>query len=308
MHSNSLFRTSLFLSLSCFCCTALFAAGEESSSEQAYELAYKFKMGEVIRYAVRHTANIRSTIEGTSQDAESKSESIKAWKVTDVLPNGEMEFIHVVETVKMSNRVPNRAEVVYDSQADKTPPVGFEQAARAVGVPLSLIRITTSGEIVHREEKHPQPETNDDVPITLQLPEHKLAIGEKWDTAYDVPLELKSGGKTSARTRRVCTLENVAGGIATIKVDYQVLTPVSPHLESQLVDRLTDGTVRFDIDKGRVVSQKFAADKRVIGFAGEASSMHYVSRLEEKLLKPGQRVAQRKATKREVSQSQTDNK
>lgn len=258
---------------------------------EKYTLQYKFKMGEVLRYGVRHTANIRSTIEGTAQEAESKSISIKAWKVTDVLPSGEMEFIHLVEVVRMSNRVPNRAEVEYDSQRDKTPPPGFEQAAGAVGVPLSLVRITPSGEITHREEKHPQPPVSDDMPITLQLAEEPVAIGEQWDATYDVEAERKSGTKLQVRTRRVCTLKSVEDDMATIGVDYQILTPVEPYVESQLVERLTKGTVDFDLKRGRVISQRFDADKHVLGFAGEASSLHFNSRLEERLLKPGERLA-----------------
>ena len=42
------------------------------------------------------------------------------------------------------------------------------------------------------------------------------------------------------------------------------------------------GTVRFDIDNGRIDSQLFEVDKRVLGFAGPTSSMHYVMRMEEK--------------------------
>jgi hypothetical protein len=160
-----------------------------------------------------------------------------------------------------------------------------------VGVPLSLVRIKPSGEIVHREEKHPQPAVSDDMPITLQLPAEPIAVGEQWDAAYDVPAERKSGTKLQVRTRRVCTLQSVEDGIATIGVDYQILTPVEPYVESQLVDRLTKGTVQFDLKRGRVISQRFDADKHVLGFAGEASSMHYVSRLEERLLKPGERLA-----------------
>jgi hypothetical protein len=261
------------------------------AEDEKYTLQYKFKMGEVLRYGVRHTANIRSTIEGTSQEAESQSVSIKAWKVTDVLPSGEMEFIHLVEVVRMSNRVPNRALVEYDSQRDATPPPGFEQAAGAVGVPLTLVRIKPSGEITHREEKHPQPPVSDDMPITLRLPDEPIAVGEQWDATYDVDAERKSGTKLQVRTRRVCTLQSVDDEVATIGVDYQILTPVEPYVESQLVERLTKGTVQFDLKRGRVISQRFDADKHVLGFAGEASSMHYVSRLEERLLKPGERLA-----------------
>ncbi|MCG8450961.1 MAG: hypothetical protein MI725_15445 [Pirellulales bacterium] len=292
MHSTTQSRVILLLVFVCF---SMFRASALADDEK-YTLQYKFKMGEVLRYGVKHTANIRSTIEGTSQDAESKSESIKAWKVTDALPDGEMEFVHVVEAVRMSNRVPNRAETVYDSESDDSPPPGFEQAARAVGVPLSVIRIKPSGEIVHREEKHPQPPASEDMPITLQLPDEPIAVGEQWDATYDVSAERKSGGKLQVRTRRVCTLQDVEDDIARILVDYQILTPVSPYVESQLIERLTKGTVHFDLQRGRVVSQKFEADRRVLGFAGEASSMHYVSTLEERLLKPGERLAQRKKT------------
>lgn len=274
--------------LACFStATSVRAEGEK------YSLQYKFRMGEVLRYSVKHTANIRSTIEGTAQEAETESNSIKAWKVTDVLPSGEIEFIHLVEVVRMSNRVPNRALVEFDSERDKTPPPGFEQAASAVGVPLSLVRIKPSGEIVHREEKHPQPSASDDMPITLQLPAEPIAIGDQWDNTYDVEAERKSGAKLKVRTRRVCTLKSVEKDVATIGVDYQILTPVDPFVESQLVERLTKGTVRFDLKRGRILSQVFDADQRVLGFAGEVSSMHYVARLEERLLKPGERLAAR---------------
>ena len=42
------------------------------------------------------------------------------------------------------------------------------------------------------------------------------------------------------------------------------------------------------MDAGRVVGQQMDIDKRILGFAGPASSMHYVVRMEEKLM-PGER-------------------
>ncbi|MCA9231555.1 MAG: hypothetical protein KDA57_12970 [Planctomycetales bacterium] len=277
------------LFLSFFVCVTACVA--DDSSPEKYQLRYKFELGEVMRYHVKHTADIRSTIEGTSQQAESQSESIKVWKVTDVLPNGEIEFVHLVESVRMSNRVPNRAATHYDSEKDKTPPPGFEQAARAVGVPLSVVRITPAGEIVGRQEKHPQPPASDDLPITLQFSDQPVALGEQWDATYDVPAERKSGAKLLVRTRRVCTLEKVETGVATVRVEYQILTPVSPYVQSQLVQRMTKGNVRFDIDQGRIISQQLDADQRVLGFAGNSSSMHYISRYEERLLKADERLA-----------------
>lgn len=283
----------LLLVAALFFATAGEVASATETPAEKHLLQYQFQMGEVLRYQVKHATDIRTTIEETTQKAESNSESVKAWKVTDVLPSGEMEFVHVVETVKMSNTVPNRGTTTYNSATDETPPLGFEQAARAVGVPLSLVRIKPDGEIVEREEKHPQPAATEDMPITLRLPSEAIAVGEKWDATFDVEVTTASKVKQKIKTRRVCTLKSVKSGIATIKVEYQILSPVSAYIESQLVQKLTKGTVRFDINAGRIVSQRYDADRRVIGFSGKASSMHYVSRFEERLLKTGERVAQR---------------
>ena len=87
-----------------------------------YTLRYKFEMGEVLRYDVEHVATIRTTIAGVSETARTRTTSRKAWKVIDVLPNGEIEFSHVVERVRMRNELPNRAPVDFDSEADALPP------------------------------------------------------------------------------------------------------------------------------------------------------------------------------------------
>jgi hypothetical protein len=266
---------------------------KKGSKEQKWLLQYQFQMGEVLRYQVHHMANVRTTIEETTQQVESKSDSIKAWKVTDVLPDGSMEFVHVVEHVRMSNKTPSRPWAEYDSQHNKTPPVGFEQAARSVGVPISVIRLAPTGEILAREEKIPQPGHTPDMPITVRLPDSPIGVGTKWNDSYQVRVQRKSGANLKIQTRRHCKLLKVQHGIATFRVDYQILTPVDAYTESQLVERLTKGTVRFDLEKGRIVSQEMAVDRRVLGFSGGTSSMHFISKLEERLLGPNEKLARR---------------
>jgi hypothetical protein len=56
---------------------------------------------------------------------------------------------------------------------------------------------------------------------------------------------------------------------------------------------MAKGTVRFDIAKGRIASQQMDVDRRVLGFSGDSSLMHFVSRLEERLLKPQDRLAKK---------------
>lgn len=153
-----------------------------------------------------------------------------------------------------------------------------------MGVPLSVIRIAADGKIVEREEKHPQPPATEDMPITMQLPDEPVHVGDKWDHVYNVAARRKSETQMQVRTRRVCRLLAVRRGIAEIAVEYQILTPVDSYVRSQLVERLTKGKVYFDIDAGRITSQSHDVDSRILGFAGKASSMHFLARLEEQLL------------------------
>lgn len=268
------------------------AAAATAEDAEKHLLQYRFSLGETLRYRVEHDAHVRSTIEETTQEVESTSESIKAWRVTDVLPDGQIEFIHVVESAKMSNKRPKQPVAEFDSTSDAPPAPLFAAAAKSIGVPLTLIRMTPDGKIVHREEKHQQPEATDDMPITLRLPGKSIVVGDKWDQVYDVQTERKTGAKLTIKTRRLCELQSVKQGVATIRVSYQILTPVDAYTQSQLVERLTTGVVRFDIERGRILSQQHDVDKRILGFAGKTSRMHFTARLQERLVEPNEKIAQ----------------
>lgn len=250
-----------------------------------YDLRYKVNRGDVLRYEVTHRASIRSTIDNTTQAAQTKTDSIKAWKVTDVLPEGEIEFTNVVEKVHMVNQLPEKDAVEYDSTKDPVAPPGFEDAAKAVGVPLSVMRITPRGKVVRRDVKIHGQSAEDDAPIVLRLPEQPVAIGDTWDESFEIQVKLEKNNTKMIQTRRHHKLAGVKNGIATIEVTYQVLSPIDATIETQIVQRLMEGEARFDVEKGQLIGQQMDVDKRIIGFAGATSSMQYIMKMEESLVK-----------------------
>jgi hypothetical protein len=249
-----------------------------------YDLQYKVLRGDVLRYEVTHQASISGTSDKTTQTAQSKTDSVKAWKVTDILPSGDIEFMNVCERVRMMNQLPDRKATEYDSTRDTTAPPGFEDAAKAVGVPLSTMRITTHGKVLNRQVKVHHQGSNDDAPIVLRLPDNPVAIGDTWDEPFEVKVNLPKGASKSIKTRWHHKLADVKNSIATIEVTYQVLSPTDAGEELELVQRMMTGQVQFDVAKGRIVSQKMNVDKRIIGFAGPTSSMQYIMKMEEMLL------------------------
>lgn len=268
-----------------------------------YDLQYKLSRGEVLRYDLTHSASVSGTSEQTTQSAQSKTDSLKVWKVTDVLPEGDIEFVNLVERVHMTNQLPDHKATEYDSARDKIAPPGFEDTAKRVGVPLSLVRITPHGKVVSRQSKIRGQSADEDAPVVLRLPDLPVAIGETWDEPFEVKVNLQKGGSKSIQTRWHHKLTEVKNGIATIEVTYQVLSPMDAQIEFQLVQRMMSGEVQFDIAKGRVVSQQMSVDKRILGFAGPTSSAQYIMKMEERLLKDEPKTASKANSKTMASKS-----
>jgi hypothetical protein len=257
-----------------------------------YDLKYKFAAGETLRSEVVHRAKVQTTIQGSTQTAETESRSVKVWLVKHVDPKGAATFEHRVENIDMWQRTSGRREIRYNSETDKTPPPGYEHMADAVGVPLSTVTMDSRGTILKRKENQALP-ISISTQMTMPLAERPIAVGESWSSPLEIEVTQKDGTLKKIETRQKFTLESVKDDVATIHVDSQILTPINdPAIEAQLIQRLSEGTVTFDMTAGRVLSQQLDLDRHVIGFSGAASSMHYVTRFTEKLL-PAERTVRK---------------
>jgi hypothetical protein len=271
------------------------AAGEP----EKYTLRYKFHLGEVLRWQVEHQSKVRATVSRDTQSTDTSSTSVKAWRVTDVRPDGTATFEHRVEWVDMRQTLTGRKEVRFDSRTDTKPPAGFEDAARSVGIPLSIVKLDAQGKVLHRQEMKPRPAAaaakaapQNDGWVTIPLPSEPVPVGHTWSLPQNIDIPLPSGGVKKIKAVQQFTLESVKTGVATIRVSTDVLTPITdPAIESQLVQRESAGMVRFDVDEGRILGQQMDIDKHVVGFRGDASSIHYVNRFCERLLAETPRTA-----------------
>ena len=265
-----------------------------------YTLKYKFQPGEVIRMQVWHQANSETTISGTSQTAETTSGSVKVWRIKSTEPDGRITFEHSVESVDMRQKLSDHQEVTYNSKTDKDPPPIYAAVAKDVGVPLTVVTIDPTGKILKRVDRGDktttEPQSSD---MVTPLPAEPIAVGESWNIPQDVPVSLENGETKIIKTRQHYTLEKAINGVATISVATQVLTPVNdPATQSQLVQRLTEGTIRFDLDAGRVISKLLNLDERVLGFHGAESSVHFVGRFTEEYLPPDGKTAAKSTSKK----------
>ena len=261
------------------------AMNSRAAAEEKYTLRYQFHAGETLRWNVEHRTMVRTAVSGSDQTVETLSYSEKVWRVKEVKPDGAVTFELLVSWVDMRQDRPGSGETRYDSRTDAKPPMGFEDVASSVGVPISVITMDAWGKILKREQKKTKGVAANEGPVTIPLPEEAIAIGHTWTFPCDIEVPLDSGGVKKIKALQEFKLEGVQTGVASIRVRTQIITPVTePAIEAQVVEREAEGVVRFDIDAGRIIGQQIDTDKHVVGFRGQASSLHYVNRFTEEWL------------------------
>jgi hypothetical protein len=255
--------------------------GEDASSEK-YDLRYKFNKGEEVRWLTVHQGAWTTKIKGHEQKSLSTSKSTKVWKVTDVNAEGHITLVHTIDDVDMWRQVGDRAEERYNSKTDTTAPAGYEMVAATVGETITEAVIDAHGAVIQREDKFPK--FNASVgDLVIPLPENPVAVGEEWFVPDEVKVPTQGAVKL-IKLRKAFKLEKVATGVATISVTTQVLTPVNePRVEAQLMQHVTKGVVKFDVEAGRVISRRLDWNETVLGFEGADSSMTYLARFTEEL-------------------------
>lgn len=283
-------RTHIFVCLTvctAFCFGGQFAVAAEKDAKKssAVTLRYQFKPGETLCWEVVHRGKISATVSGTTQDTEMSSRSLKLWRVADVKPDGTSTFEYGVDDVKMRQKLSGAKEVRYNSKTDKKAPGGFEDVAKAVGKTLSKITIDARGKVLKRDRVLKSPFSENKGQLTVPLPEKPVAVGDTWSQPHEVKVPLETGGIKRVQTLQKYRLKSLKTGVATILVETQILTPISePAIEAKLIQQASRGRIRFDVDAGRILSQQIDLDRRVIGFRGQASSLHYLTSFEEKLI------------------------
>jgi hypothetical protein len=271
------------------------AAKRKLAAQETYDLKYKWTPGETLRYRVEQLVTIETTIRGATQVAKSRSTCSKIWKVGTPGAEGQVTFTHLVDDADMWQQVTGRQEVSYNSRRDEVAPPSYAHVAKSIGVPLATITVNERGLVVSRENTKEVPQIMaSNGQILMPLPTQPVRIGATWNLPSDVPVRLTDGSIRSVKIRLQYKLERVAHGLATISVATQVLTPTDDGaIKSQLVQRMSSGEVKFDIDAGRVVSQELNQDETVLAFSGADSNMQYLAKFTEKLVEAPEATATR---------------
>ncbi|NBW96344.1 MAG: hypothetical protein EBR28_06355, partial [Planctomycetia bacterium] len=247
-------------------------------------LRYRFEPGERIAMDVAHRAVTETTIGATRQAVETATDSTKIWTVVSVDAAGHATIEHSVGDVTMTSRTSDKGESRWSSRDGGPVPPEYEAVKGSIGVPLSRVVVDATGRVLERRDLKPTTPSNTGDLMVVPLPDEPAAVGTEWTVPQEVVVEVPGGPRRAVKTRLRYRVERLREGVATIAVDTTVLTPLDdPRLEARLLERIWDGEIEFDVERGRLLSRSTGVDRRVVGFSGPESSVRYKASLEERL-------------------------
>ena len=267
------------------------------ATEAKHSLKYKLRAGESLYSKVIHFAETRTKMSDHEESSSSRTTSEKVWEVKSVDAKGNMTFEYRILSVDLAQRVGDKDEIKFNSQTEDTAPAVFKKVAETVNRPLGMITINPRGQVTNRDNdtKNPQLGMGE---LTIPLPEEAIAIGSEWSVPREMRVKLEDGSQKTIKVRELYTLEKVSAGVATIRIESQPLTPVNdPAVESQLIQQLSKGQIKFDIDRGRMLSKQLDWSEEAIGFRGDNTSLKYDARFTEELLTTVPKTASIRAKK-----------
>ncbi len=245
---------------------------------------YKLQPGMVISSEVTHLAKTDTKIDSAEQNSHSRTVSQKTWEVTRV-EKGEMTFEYKILEIDMSQRIGTDTEIRFSSKSGDEPARQFKAAADSVGKVISTVTIDEQGMIVARSDDTNPPNLGMG-DITLPVPKLPIAVGATWEVPRELRIRRDDGSVKTVRFRELFRFDKISAGVATIAVRSEMLTAISePKEEAQVLQQLSNGTIQFDVDAGRMISKELAWDKVVVGFSGAGSVLDYSARLEEQVTK-----------------------
>ena len=290
MRLEKLLSSATLLALVCSCFTAIGTAAEKDE----HLLRYKLQAGEQVVSRVTHFADTHTVMSGVAEESSSRTTSEKVWEVEKVDDDGNMTFVYKIKFVSLAQSVGDGEELKYNSKIDIDVPDIFAQVAKTVDKPLATITINPRGQVTGRVEDKKLPQLGFGG-LTIPLPEEAVAVGGSWSVPREMRTKLDDGTYKRIKVRELYTLEKVSAGLATIKLVSQPLTPISdPAVEAKVMQQLNQGTIKFDIDRGRLVRKELNWQEEVIGFRGADTSIRYDAKFTEELVVPTTKTARRK--------------
>jgi len=266
---------------------AIAEAAAAVNRTQSFLLQHRLESGETVRWRVEHVTATRTRNVGQhEEEVSTKTVSTKQWRVIDVDQLGQMTFQQSVEDLSLWQRRNEEKPITFDSAVDNPAdaPPAFETLIDSIGKPLVTVTISPSGRVVDRSNDSGRDPLGIGE-IVVPFPEEPIRVGHQWSVNDQVAATHSDRRVKQIKLRRVFRLTSVKDQVATIAVKSEILTPIEdPRIMAQIMQKQNQGTIQFDLARGRIIEREIDWNQTVQGFQGADSRTEYLCRFADRLI------------------------
>lgn len=268
--------------------TALVLLSVAGGSLHAQRDRFLWRAGQVLNYRVEQKTTATEVLREGKSESKTVLRLEKQWRVTEVNIKGIATLQHSLTALRMELTTPTGETMLFDSANPAgSDPKLRDQLSKFVGVPLSTIRIDTTGHVIEVKESKfgPASRFEAEPPFVLELGGAEFKAGKTWERSYHITQEppLGTGEKYEAVQRYSCAGVEGAGVRVALTTELKTQPP-------GLVDRVPllqmqpEGSVVFDSRNGRLHSAVLKVRKELKDHAGDGTSYSFQSDYHEQFV------------------------
>jgi hypothetical protein len=238
------------------------------------ELRFRFTKGEKIHFSVRHRMQMEVEFAAASEDVASVANSIRHFQVIDVDAEGNATLEIVNDRAFMTARKSGEIATYDSTRPEEEVPPQFAMVAAMIGRPWVQIKVSPLGAVLGITSLQGDAVENAKVAeqqfeVLFALPKEPVAVGKEWRETLDVEVTVPPGPlKQIVKLQRRYQLDELKDGMATISVKtIPISAGIDSQKEGQLIHKLWDGQIVFDVAQGRMVRRVQKINKEVAGFS-----------------------------------------
>lgn len=246
---------------------------------------FHWRKGQNFIYKAEHVTNVAETTDGSKIETVSHINLVKRWHVSEVDAKGIATLHLSLESMRNEQTRPNGEVLLFDSERlDKSTPELREQMAKYVGPTLAVIRIDSQGHI--KEVKQGSATRYEaEPPFVVLLPSIEAREGQAWLRNYSVTLDPPHGAGEKFEAAQKYACRKVENGKATLNLTTEIKgLPESARDRVPLLQKMTEGSVVFDLTAGRLDTVRLQIDRTVENHQGQGSSYRFQSTFTEQLV------------------------
>lgn len=255
--------------------------------QQKYDLRYKMKVGDVIRWSSDHSESSRTQMAGETDNQSSRAQAKVNWEITAVDSHGNVTFVFQIDSVDMWQQKNDEQAISFNSETDKEAPIDYEIFNQCVGTQVTKTVVTPKGQVLDRQDYVKQAKIGMSKMTILPLPKDPVAVGHQWYVPGNLSAKDEDGVMRHLETRVHYSLDKVVDNKAYIAFQTEILTPFdSNRVRSQIMQNMAKGFAVFDIERGLVVRREVDWNETVQGFQGAGSYLKYNAAYSERFVDP----------------------